>query len=487
MKLRTLFRLLAYVLTTNREPLFSFGDSDILAKLHQSFCFFLFFFEMSIRARSHTDLQMSSLDDSLYKSFSMSSSNVNRGSRFKDGVTEEVKVLSRPSRRPVRAVRPVSAVSSNGSFLQLNHLQGELVRKRKECEDLKKENKYLSNEIHMERIMMRTESELTMRNLRNLNQELQAQVKELKQKLYQSQQRSMLCSRAADEAEESRAEAEKGRAVAEARSLGFQRDKDAAEADRGRLSEELQKLKKEHANMQLLLAQTEKNYFESKLKLDRVSGEKQALLQESRSLEADRDDLRHKLRKLTQENVQIKEGEMNWKRRATESEEESKRANQARREVEAERHLAEKERQERVAECLSWREKYQELADMFQVQEDLKALRQNKACQAHIKSYFLCMTESDQRVKILKNPDGTPRNFTEGDPVYISTPESSVEEPERSSSRTMLRVTAPHMGRDLGPSHFDELPAYGGERPDSGPLRRSRKVVEYFWIPTDQD
>lgn len=131
MKLRTLFRLLAYVLTTNREPLFSFGDSDILAKLHQSFCFFLFFFEMSIRARSHTDLQMSSLDDSLYKSFSMSSSNVNRGSRFKDGVTEEVKVLSRPSRRPVRAVRPVSAVSSNGSFLQLNHLQGELVRKRK--------------------------------------------------------------------------------------------------------------------------------------------------------------------------------------------------------------------------------------------------------------------------------------------------------------------------------------------------------------------
>lgn len=49
-----------------------------------------------------------------------------------------------------------------------------------ECEDLKKENKYLSNEIHMERIMMRTESELTMRNLRNLNQELQAQVKEVR-------------------------------------------------------------------------------------------------------------------------------------------------------------------------------------------------------------------------------------------------------------------------------------------------------------------
>lgn len=49
----------------------------------------------------------------------------------------------------------------------------------KECEDLRKENKFLSNEIHMERIMMRTENELTMRNLRNLNQELQAQVKEV--------------------------------------------------------------------------------------------------------------------------------------------------------------------------------------------------------------------------------------------------------------------------------------------------------------------
>ncbi|XP_051237689.1 uncharacterized protein LOC127352901 [Dicentrarchus labrax] len=445
---------------------------------------------MSLRAKSHTDLQMareSSLDDSLYKSFSMSSSNVNRGSRFGNGTAEEVKGFSRPSRRPVRVVRPVSAISSNGSFVQINHLQGELVRKRKECEDLRKENKYLSNEIHMERIMMRTENELTMRNLRNLNQELQAQVKELKQKLYQSQQRATLCSRAADEAEESRGDAEKSRALAEARALGCQRDREVAEADRSHLSEELQQLKKEHTDLQLSLAQTEKSYFETKLKLDRVSGEKQALLQENRSLEGDRNDLRHKLRQITEENVQLKESEVNSRRRAMASEEESKKANQARREAEAERRLAEKERQERTAECLSWREKHQELADRLRAQEDLKALRQNKACQANIKSYFLCMTESDQRVKILKNQDGNPRNFTEGDPVYISTSESSPEEPERSSSRTMLRVSAPHMGRDLGPSHFDELPAFGGERPDSAPQRRSRKVVDYFWIPTDQE
>lgn len=62
-----------------------------------------------------------------------------------------------------------------------------------------------------------------------------------------------------------------------------------------------------HTDLQLLLAQTEKNYFETKLKLDRVTGEKQALLQENRILEEHRDDLRNKLRQVTQENVQIKE------------------------------------------------------------------------------------------------------------------------------------------------------------------------------------
>lgn len=68
---------------------------------------------------------------------------------------------------------------------------------------------------------------------------------QMKQKLYQSQQRAALCSRAADEAEDSRGEAEKSRALAEARALGCQRDKEVAEADRRRLNEELQQLKKE--------------------------------------------------------------------------------------------------------------------------------------------------------------------------------------------------------------------------------------------------
>lgn len=90
--------------------------------------------EMSLRVKSHTDLQTaekSSLDDGLYKSLSVSSSSINRGARFGNETAGEVKGLFRPCRRPVRAVRPVSTISSNGSFLQINHLQGELVRKRK--------------------------------------------------------------------------------------------------------------------------------------------------------------------------------------------------------------------------------------------------------------------------------------------------------------------------------------------------------------------
>ncbi|KAK2894626.1 hypothetical protein Q8A67_011855 [Cirrhinus molitorella] len=445
---------------------------------------------MTLRASSHGELQaLTSLktpasDSGTFRSLSHSSNNMS--GRFES--IEEIKGFSKPThppRRPVRAVRPVSALSASGSFLQINHLQGELVRKRKECEDLKKENKYLSNEIHMERIMMRTESELTMRNLRNLNQELQAQVKELKQKLHLSQQRATLCSRAAEDADRGRAEADKSRALAEARALDSRQEKDVAVADKIRLSEDLHMLKKEHNDVQLLLAQAEKNYFETKLKLDRVSGEKQALQEENRIVEDERNTLRHKLKELTEENVKIMEKEVNSRRRALVSEEQRERANKAQQEAEQERHLAEREREDRTRECLSWREKHQTLAEVIRAQEELKSRRQTKACQANIKSYFLCMTESDQRVKILKNQDGTPRNFTEGDPVYISTPDLNSEDSERSSGRTMFRVAAPRVGRDTGPAHFSELSPMADTH-ESGFSRRNRKV-EYFWIPTDEE
>lgn len=90
--------------------------------------------KMSLRVKSHTDLQTAgktSLDEGLCKSLSVSSSNISRGARFGNGTSLEVKGLSTTLRRPVRAVRPVSTVTSGGSFLQMNHLQGELVRKRK--------------------------------------------------------------------------------------------------------------------------------------------------------------------------------------------------------------------------------------------------------------------------------------------------------------------------------------------------------------------
>lgn len=72
------------------------------------------------------------------------------------------------------------------------------------------------------------------------------------------------------------------------------------------------------------------------------------------------------------------------------SEEQSKKAHQAQREAEAERRLAEKERQERTAESLRWREKHQDLADRFRAQEDLKALRQNKAVRTQLLHLLVC-------------------------------------------------------------------------------------------------
>ncbi|XP_076850994.1 uncharacterized protein LOC143501258 [Brachyhypopomus gauderio] len=449
---------------------------------------------MALRATSHGDMDVlvlskpSTSDSGVYRSYSGSSNSV--GGRLGKEGAEEMKEASRrahPPRRPVRAVRPMSALGAGGSYLQINHLQGELVRKRKECEDLKKENKYLSSEIHMERIMMRTENELTMRNLRNLNQELQGQVKELKQKLHLSQQRAALCSRAAEEADAARGQAERGRTLAETRATESGQERDRTLAENTRLKEELQDISKEHTNVQLSLAQTEKNHFESKLKLEKVSGEKQVLLAQNKSLEDERNALRHRLRQQTEESVKIKEREAGWRRRAEAAEEQSERAGRAALQAEQERKMAEREREARSRECLSWREKHQDLADAFRTQEDLKSQRQNKACQANIKSYFLCMTESDQRVKILKNQDGTPRNFTEGDPVYISTSEESSKEPDRISGRTILRVAAPTAGRDAEHAHFSDLPSVGADRHDNSPVRRNRKVVEYFWIPTEEE
>nr|XP_015193588.1 PREDICTED: spindle pole body component 110-like [Lepisosteus oculatus] len=431
----------------------------------------------------------------LYKSLSLSSSHVNdRLSSGKDGQDEKGSdhapfldsgMVSRPCRKPVRMVRPVSALSPATSFIQISRLQGELVRKRKECEDLKQQNKYLTSEIHMERIMMRTESELTMRNLRNLNQELQAQVKELKQKLHACQQRVSLCTRAAGDADVARCEAERSRAQAEARAKDSEVEKDLALAEKGKLTEELQHLKTRLNDVQQLLNQGEKNYFECKLKLDKISVERQVLLEENRDLEHERNELRHKLKELTEQNVKLKEKEVSSRRRALSAEEASEQAVKARLEAEREKRLLEHERQERMAEGLVWRERHQALADVLKAQEELYSQRQNKGCQVNIKSYFLCVTENDQKIKILKNQDGTPRHLMEGEPVYFSTPDTVAEEPGRNQDRLLYRITAPSSSSTRGssPVHFSELLPQGV--PEMGSARRTTKVVEYFWLPAE--
>ena len=63
----------------------------------------------------------------------------------------------------------------------------------------------------------------------------------------------------------------------------------------------------QHADLQLLLAKTEKNYFEAKIKLDRALSERQVLLEENHGLEKDRNDLRKNLKQLTEENSKLKE------------------------------------------------------------------------------------------------------------------------------------------------------------------------------------
>lgn len=68
---------------------------------------------------------------------------------------------------------------------------------------------------------------------------------QLKHKVYLAQQRATLCTRVADEATDARGEAEKHRALAEARAHSLRQDRELTEADRSQLSEDLLKLKKQ--------------------------------------------------------------------------------------------------------------------------------------------------------------------------------------------------------------------------------------------------
>lgn len=90
--------------------------------------------EMSLWVKSHTDLQAAgtpSLGGSLHQALSMSSCSLGRVPRFGSATTAAGEVKGPPAGRPRRPVRVVRPVSTNNSFLHINNLQGELVRKRK--------------------------------------------------------------------------------------------------------------------------------------------------------------------------------------------------------------------------------------------------------------------------------------------------------------------------------------------------------------------
>lgn len=70
---------------------------------------------------------------------------------------------------------------------------------------------------------------------------------------------------------------------------------------------------------------------------------------------------------------------MNSRRRALVAEEHSERAKKAQQDAEQVRNLAEREKEDRTRECLSWREKHQDLAEIIRAQEELKSQRKTKA------------------------------------------------------------------------------------------------------------
>ena len=59
--------------------------------------------------------------------------------------------------------------------------------------------------------------------------------------------------------------------------------------------------------MQLLLTQVEKSHFESQLKLERITMEREVISEEKRYLEHERNELKQKLKGTIEENSKCKE------------------------------------------------------------------------------------------------------------------------------------------------------------------------------------
>ncbi|XP_062823768.1 uncharacterized protein LOC103278325 [Anolis carolinensis] len=127
--------------------------------------------------------------------------------------------------------------------------------------------------------------------------------------------------------------------------------------------------------------------------------------------------------------------------------------------------------------------KYNALAELLHSQEEEKSKRQNKACQVKMKSYFLCISESNEHITALRNEDGILQRFVEGEQVCFSIPSTDNEENAKTTDRVLYRVTAPssNSGQFQMGSH---CPA---ELQEKMSARRGKKIIEYFWFPVDGD
>nr|XP_028587114.1 inner centromere protein-like isoform X1 [Podarcis muralis] len=350
-----------------------------------------------------------------------------------------------------------------------------------ECEDLKKQNKCLSNELRLERIFMKSESELGMRNLRNINHGLQTLVKELKQKLNASQQTATKYSKLVEEASLAQAEAEKGQVEAEAQEKLCREQQEAVQLENISLKEETQQLKRKLTEMQQLLAQVEKSHFESQMKLERITMEREVIREEKRYLEHERNELKQKLKGTLEENLKSKESEISQRCRTEAAEEALEKATLLHYESERGKRLLEWDIEEKEKQCEMWMKKYSAMADLWQSQEEEKSRRQNKACQVKMKSYFLCINESNEHITVLRNEDGTPQRFAEGEQVCFSVPGVDNEEKAKSTDRILHRVVAP----SSNPGHPQMCGLCPAELQERTPARRGRKIIEYFWFPVD--
>ncbi|XP_072373800.1 uncharacterized protein [Scyliorhinus torazame] len=364
-------------------------------------------------------------------------------------------------------MRPASALSPGGAPSRFRQLQGDLVRKRKECEELKKTNNWLAKELQVEKVLLRSESERTMRNLRVLNQEMRATIKEVvvmggfgKCSLRPT---LPVSNAMGDFTEEEREEEETSCSPADIR-----------------LQEEIVHLQDKLTDVQHRLTQTEQNYLESKSFLDRRTRENELKLAEIRNLEFERDKEVLRRKELLKEVSQLKDREAVLRRVAVVAEQASDEASQLQYETERYRRLAEYEREEKSKECELWRQKHDFLSDILGSQDEEKAKRKNKACQAKLQTYLLCRAECDQRLSIAKTNNGIPRSFVEGEAAHFTDTDDwhHMITPER----FRYRKASPGC-EDQTQSYFSDLTPV--EHKEISSPSKGRKIVNYFWLPAD--